>query len=101
MDAPCRMPLLARRLPILVQNLVNEGRDQTQLWLRPRRIAMDRWQRPGNRLPHHAPVHAKFGRNTGDRADTKLVLLTELLKQFHSGFPIHSEPPGKTRVTLG
>jgi hypothetical protein len=61
---------------------------------------MDRRQRPGDRLTHHAPVHAEFGRDPGDRADTELVLLTELLEQFHSGFPIHSEPPGKTRVTV-
>jgi hypothetical protein len=39
-------------------------------------------------------MHAELGRNAGDRADTELVLLTELLEQFHSGFPIHSEPPG-------
>ena len=95
------MPLLAWRTSILVQNAVDEGRDQPQLWLRPRRIAMDRRQRSGDRLTHHASMYAEFGSNTGDRADTELRLLTELLEQFHSGFPIHSEPPGKTRVTLG
>ncbi len=47
------------------------------------------------------PLYAEFGRDTGDRADTELVLLTELLEQFHFGFPIHSEPPGKTRMTVG
>ena len=53
----------------------------------------DRPQRPGDRLAHHASVHTEFGSNTRDRADTGLMLLTELLEQFHSGFPIHSEPP--------
>jgi hypothetical protein len=46
-------------------------------------------------------MHTEFRRNTGDRADTKLMLLTKLLEQFHSGVPIHSEPPGRTRATLG
>jgi hypothetical protein len=29
------------------------------------------------------------------------MLLTKLLEQFHFGDPIHSEPPGKTEVTVG
>jgi hypothetical protein len=88
------MSLFARRPPVFVKDLVDECRDRTQFRLHPRRIAMDRRYRSGNRLPHHTSVHAKLGSNTGDRADTELVLLTELLKQFHSGFPIHFEPPG-------
>jgi hypothetical protein len=62
---------------------------------------MRRWHRTRDRLPHHAPVHPELGSHTGDRPDTELVLLTKLLEQFHSGVPIHSEPPGKTRVTVG
>ena len=88
------MPLLAGRAPILVKHLVDECRDRAQLWLRPRRTATDRRQGTGDRLAHHPPVHAELGRHPGYRADAELMLLTELLEQFHSGFPIHSEPPG-------
>jgi hypothetical protein len=62
---------------------------------------MGRRQRTGNRLPHHPSMYAELGRHSGDRPDTKLMLLTELFKQFHSGVPIHSKPPGKTRATVG
>ncbi len=58
-------------------------------------------QRTRNRLPHHPTMHAELRRDTGDRANPKLMLLTELLEQFHFGFPIHSEPPGRTGQTLG
>ena len=94
MDAPRRMPLFTRCPPIRLQHLVDERSDRFQLRLGPRRVAMARRQCSGDRLSHHAPMHAELGGNTGDRADTELVLLTELLKQFHSGFPIHFEPPG-------
>ena len=100
-DAPRRMTLLARRMAVRVENLVDERDHRVQLRLGPRRVTMRRRKRSGNRLPHHAPVHAELGRNTRDRADPKLMLLTKLLKQFHSGDPIHSEPPGETEVTLG
>ncbi len=100
-DAPRRMSLLARRPPIRLQHLVDESCDRLQLWLGPRRVMTPRRQRTGNRLPHHAAVHTELGRDTGNRADAKLMLLTKLLEQFHFGDPIHSEPPGKTEVTVG
>ena len=100
-DPPRRMSLLARRPTILVQHLVDERRDRVQLRLDPRRVTTPRRQRTGNRLPHHPPMHAELRRNTGDRADAKLMLLTKLLEQFHFGVPIHSEPPGRTGETLG
>jgi hypothetical protein len=52
-------------------------------------------------LPHHPTMHAELGRNARNRPDTELMLLTELLKQFHSSDPIHSKPPGETGVTVG
>ena len=52
-------------------------------------------QRTSERLTYHASVHAELGRNTGNRADAKLMLLTKLLEQFHFGGPIHSEPLAK------
>ena len=100
-NAPRRVALLARRPPILVQHLVDERRDRIQLGFNPRGVAMPWRQRARNRLPHHPAMHAELRRHTGDRADTELMLLTELLEQFHSGFPIHSEPPGRTGQTLG
>jgi hypothetical protein len=100
-QAPRRVPLLARRPTILLQHLVNERRDRVQLGLDPRRIAMPWRQRTSNRLTHHPAVNAELRRHTGDRADTKLVLLTKLLEQFHSRVPIHSELPGRTKGTLG
>ena len=100
-DASGRVALFARRTPVLVKNLVNERHHSVQLRLDPCRIPMRRRQRTSDRLPHHSTVHAKFGRYPRDRSNTELVLLTELLKQFHSGDPIHSEPPGKTRATVG
>ena len=74
-----------------------------QLWLGPRRDSDDGGRkRTGDRLSHHPPVHAELGRNTRDRPDTKLMLLTKLLEQFHSADPIHSEPPGEgPRMTVG
>ena len=87
--------------PYCVLNLVDERRDRVQLRFDPGGITTTRRQRVGDRLPHHPPVHTEFRRNTGDRADTKLMLLTKLLEQFHSGVPIHSKPPGKTGKTVG
>ena len=40
-------------------------------------------------------------RHTGDRADTKLMLPTELLEQIHFGFPVHKRPPDLVGVTVG
>jgi len=95
------MPLLARRQAVRVENLVDERHHRIQLRLGPRRVAMWRRKRTANRLSHHPTMHAEFGRNTRDRPDTELMLLTELLKQFHFGDPIHSKPPGETGVTVG
>ncbi len=98
-DAPRRVPLLARRTPVLVQHRINERHDAVQLRLDPLRVNVRR--RPGDRLPHHPAMHPELGRNPRDRPDPKLMLPTELLEQLHSGVPIHSELPGKAEDTLG
>ena len=95
------MSLLARRSLILIQHLVDERSDRSLFRFDPRAIPTRRRQRSGDRLPHHPSVHTEFRCNTGDRADTELMLLTELLEQFHSGDPIHSELPARTGETLG
>ena len=38
--------------------------------------------------------------HTRDRADTKLMLPTELLEQIHFGLPVHKRPPDAIRVTV-
>ncbi len=60
-----------------------------------------RRRRPGDRLPRHPEVHPELAGNSRNRTDPKLMLLTELLEQIHSGLPIHSELPGKAENTLG
>ena len=100
-DASCRMPLLARRTPVLVQHGIDERCDRTQLRFSPRRVTMRRRHRAGDGLAYHPTMHTELRRHAGDRADAKFMLLTQLLEQFHSGVPIHSESPGKTRATVG
>jgi hypothetical protein len=73
-DAPRRMPLLARGAPILVQHRIDERHDRVQLWLDPLRVDTRRRHRPGDRLPHHSPMHPELGGHTGDRPDPKLML---------------------------
>jgi hypothetical protein len=38
-------------------------------------------------------MNTELGRHAGDRADPKLMLPTELLEQFHFGFPVHKRHP--------
>ena len=45
-------------------------------------------------------MNPKLCRNAGYRADPKLMLPTELLKQFHFGFPVHAGPPDRAEVTV-
>jgi len=47
-NAPCRVPLLARCPPILLQNPVNERHESVELGLDPRRISMRRRGRAGS-----------------------------------------------------
>ncbi len=94
-DATRRVTLLARRPPVLVQHAADEGHHRVQLRLGPLRVAVRRRQRPRERLAHHPAVNPELGRHPGDGANPELMLLTQLLEQFHLGVPVHSEPPGK------
>jgi hypothetical protein len=38
-------------------------------------------------------MNAELCRHAGDRADSKLMLPTELLEQFRFGFPVHKRHP--------
>ena len=93
MDAPGGVALLARRLTVRLQHLVDEVHDRTELRLGPRWISVSRRQRTANRLPHHAPVNTELGSDTRDRADAKLMLPAKLFEQIHFGSPVHARPP--------
>jgi hypothetical protein len=65
---------------ILVQHLVDEGRNRAELWLGPGWVVMLRRQRTADCLTHNASMNAELRGNTRDRADTKLMLATKLLE---------------------
>ena len=79
-NPPRRVPLLARCTLIRLQNAVDKPNHGVQLRLQPRRIAMHCRQRRRERLANCPPMNPKLRRNTGDRADPKLMLPTELLE---------------------
>jgi hypothetical protein len=62
-----RMPLLARRLPVGFQHPVDMLFHRTQSRLFPYRLLLFRWDRAGDRLAHHSPVHAMLLRQSLDR----------------------------------
>ena len=93
MNAPCRVALLARRATVLFKQLVNKIPHGAQLRLRPLRVMLCRRQGSPDRPPDKAPMNAILRGHPRDRADTELVLTTELLEQIHFGFPVHKRPP--------
>ena len=101
MDAPGRVALLAWCADVLVKHLVDKGLDRAQLWLGPFRIMLRRRQSTRDRPAHNAPMNPELCRHTGDRADPKLMLPTELLEQFHFGFPVHKRHPDLIGGTVG
>ena len=52
------MPLIARRLYVRDQHLVDVFLDRTQLRRFPYYRFSIGWNRAGKRLPHHPPMHA-------------------------------------------
>ncbi len=80
-DALGSMALLARRVLILVQQLLNE---QQHLGNQPRTFATHllafRWYRILDGFPHHPPVYAQFLGYTQNRSDTLEVLAPDLLE---------------------
>src|SRR3954467_12399030 len=100
-QTPRRVALLARGLTVLVQNLVDEGAHHAELRPGPRRIAVRRGQRTGQRLAHHAAVDTELRGDTRDRADPELMLPTQLLEQIHFGFPVHARSPDSVGATVG
>ena len=100
-DAPGRMPLLARRPPIRLQHRVDEGRNRIQLRLGSCWILVRRRHCTGKCLTHHPAVHAELRRNPRDRPDPELMLPAEPLEQIHFGSPIHARSPEPSGTTVG
>jgi hypothetical protein len=98
---PRGVPLFARRVTILVQHLVDEGRYSAQLRLAPGRVMMPWRQRTAQRLAHNPPMHTKLRSHPRDRADAKLMLPTKLFEQIHFGSPVHARSPDPIGATLG
>lgn len=98
---PCRVTLLARRVAILVQHLVNEGRNRAQLRLGPGRVVVLRRQRAADRLAHNTPMHSELRGHTRDRAEPKLMLAAKPLEQIHFASPVHARSPDPIGATLG
>jgi len=93
MNAPCRVALLTRRAAILVEHPLDKRLQRAQLRLAPFRVMVRRRQRTGNRPANNAPMNTELRRYARDRANTKLMLSSELLEQIHFGFPVHKRPP--------
>ena len=70
------MPLLAQRLAIRGQNLINERHERAQLRLGAFGVVVLRRHGIDQRLAHHPPVNAKLRGNPRYRADTKFMLPT-------------------------
>ena len=78
-DAVRRVPLLAGRLPVRFQHAVDQDSHCIDLRPLPLVFLPFRWNRAGNRLPHHPPMHAVLLRQTLDRLSGRVVL-PDLLK---------------------
>jgi hypothetical protein len=101
MNATRRVALFARGATVLVENLVDEIRDRAELRLGPFRVMLLWRQGAGDRAAYNPPMNPELRGHARDRANTKLMLTTELLEQFHFGFPVHKRPPDSIGVTLG
>jgi hypothetical protein len=75
-----RMPLLARSLPVRLQNAVNELFDRSQHRFGPLTVCAIGRQRTVHRLTHKPPVDTELAGNPLDRADPEFVLATQLLE---------------------
>ena len=101
MNATRRVALFARGATVLVENLVDEIGDRAELRLDPFRVMLLWRQGAGDRAAYNAPMNPELRGHARDRANTKPMLTTELLEQFHFGFPVHNRPPDSIGVTLG
>jgi len=79
-DPVRRVPLLARRLAISLQDGIDKGDRRLQFGVRPFRLLPGLGQGAGNRLPHHSPMDFYLPGHARDRPYAKLVLASNLFK---------------------
>jgi len=75
-----RMPLLARSLPVRLQNAVDEPFDRSQHRPGSLPVCANRRKRAVHRLTHETAVNTKLPGDTLDRADPEFILATQLLE---------------------
>jgi len=62
---------------------------------------LPRRQGAADRPADNPPMDTELRGYPRDRADPKLMLPTELLEQFHFGFPVHKRHPDPIGITVG
>jgi len=75
-----RMPLLARSLPVRLQNAVDEPFDRSQHRLGSLAVCANRRKRAVHRLAHEPAVDTKLPGDTLDRANPEFILTSQLLE---------------------
>ena len=75
-----RMSLLARSLPVRLQNAVDEPFDRSQHRLGPLTVRPISRNRTDHRLTHEPAVDTKLPGDALDRADPEFVFATQLLE---------------------
>jgi len=74
------MSLLARSLPVRLQNAVDEPFDRSQHRLGALAVCANRGKRAVHRLTHEPAVDTKLPGDTLDRADPEFILTSQLLE---------------------
>ncbi len=87
-DAARRVPLLARRQAIALQNPIDELLHRCQRGPRPRQVSARRRHRIGQRLAHDPPMHTQLAGHAFNRPDAELILPSNLCEQLHAGSPV-------------
>jgi hypothetical protein len=75
-----RMSNAVRKIPVALQDRVNELDRGLKLPARTLRLLTRFRQRAADRFAHHPPVHPQFLRHPYHRPDPKLVLATDLFE---------------------
>jgi hypothetical protein len=79
-DPTRRMSLLARSLPVRLQNAVDEPFDRSQHRPGSMAVCANRRKRAVHRLAHEPAVDTKLPGDTLDRADPEFILTSQLLE---------------------
>jgi len=87
-DATRSVPLLARRLSIRIQQPINVLFHRPQFRLGPVTRFPLGWDRAGQRLAHHPPMHAMLPHQPQNRL-ARLIFAAQHFEQFHFAPPVH------------